>query len=191
MSVDCGALHRIPVHFVSACSKDGSVIIKHGFVKPAADWTRKARCPSFLRSCVQYCMEISLSFCLRLSLYFRVSLPLCLSVSFCLSLSVSQFFLGLSPSVCLSLFVCLSRNRKLDISRAPTKAKSRESAYSQALVQTKSIGSGSDPESQACRQTVRWLRWKVFGVETGREVGRRVQNVPLSQVTPQPLGLLI
>jgi len=48
-------------------------------------------------------------------------------------------------------------NRKLEISRAPTKAKSREPAYSQALVQTKSIGSGSDPESQ------------MFGVETGRE----------------------
>src|SRR6218665_793578 len=32
------------------------------------------------------------------------------------------------------------------MSTAPTKAKSRESAYSQALIQTKLIGSGSDPD---------------------------------------------
>src|SRR6218665_3506140 len=38
-------------------------------------------------------------------------------------------------------------NRKLEISTAPTKAKSWEPAYSQALVQKKSIDSGSDPES--------------------------------------------
>src|SRR6218665_2039471 len=49
----------------------------------------------------------------------------------------------------------LNRNRKLKILTAPTKAKSREPAYSQALVQTKSIGSGSDPESQAGRQAGR------------------------------------
>jgi len=36
------------------------------------------------------------------------------------------------------------------------------------LIKTKSIGSGSDPESG--RQTVRWLWWMVFGVEMGREV---------------------
>src|SRR6218665_3548120 len=51
-----------------------------------------------------------------------------------------------------------NHNRKLDISTAPTKARSREPAYSQALIQTKSIGSGSDPESQG-RQPVRRLRW--------------------------------
>jgi len=50
----------------------------------------------------------------------------------------------------------LSRNRKLEIATAPRKAKSREPAYSQALVQNK----------------IRRQRWMVFGVETGREVGR-------------------
>ena len=43
-----------------------------------------------------------------------------------------------------------TRNPKLLISTAPPRAKSREPAYSQALIQTKSIGIGSDPESQAC-----------------------------------------
>ena len=47
----------------------------------------------------------------------------------------------------------INRNRKLEISTAPTKAKSREPAYSQALVQNKSIGSGSDSESQADSRT--------------------------------------
>ena len=36
---------------------------------------------------------------------------------------------------------CRRPNRNLEISTAPTKAKSREPAYSQALVQTKSQGS--------------------------------------------------
>ena len=45
------------------------------------------------------------------------------------------------------------RNRKLQISRAPTKAKSQEPAYSQSLNQNKSIGSGQDPESPADSQT--------------------------------------
>ena len=53
-------------------------------------------------------------------------------------------------------------NRKLEISTAPTKAKSRVSAYSQALVQNKSIGSGSDPESG--RQA---------GSQAGRQAGRQ------------------
>src|SRR6218665_300284 len=39
------------------------------------------------------------------------------------------------------------------------------------LSKTKSIGSGSDPESQAGRR----LWWMVFGVETRREVGERGQ----------------
>ena len=39
---------------------------------------------------------------------------------------------------------------------------------------TKSIGSGSNPESG--RQTVRRLWWMVFGAETWREVGGRGQN---------------
>ena len=44
------------------------------------------------------------------------------------------------------LFIFL---RCLEVSTAPTVAKSREPAYSQALSKTKSIGSWSDPESQA------------------------------------------
>jgi len=40
-----------------------------------------------------------------------------------------------------------NRNRKLEISTAPTKAKSREPAYRR--LSKKSIGSGSNPESQA------------------------------------------
>ena len=51
------------------------------------------------------------------------------------------------------------RNSKLDISTAPTKVRSREPAYSQALIQTKSIGSGSDPESQADRQSDGYGEW--------------------------------
>ena len=54
----------------------------------------------------------------------------------------------------------------------PTKAKSQESAYSQALNQNKSIGRGKetqDPESQADTQLWRM----VFGVKTGREVWGR------------------
>ena len=64
------------------------------------------------------------------------------------------------------------RNRKLDISIAPTKARSREPAYSQALIQNK-IDRVKSRESG--RQTVRRLWWMVFGVETWREVGGRGQ----------------
>src|SRR6218665_167637 len=39
------------------------------------------------------------------------------------------------------------------------------------LSKTKSIGSGADPESQAGRKADR--QWMLFGVKTGREVGRR------------------
>ena len=44
-------------------------------------------------------------------------------------------------------------NRKLEISRAPTKAKSREPAYSQALVQNKSIVRSREPVWQEDSQT--------------------------------------
>ena len=71
-----------------------------------------------------------------------------------------------------------NHNHKHEISTEPTKAKSRESSYSHALVQNKidrqrvrSIESGR----QAGRQTVRRLWWMVFGVETGREGGGRGQ----------------
>ena len=45
-----------------------------------------------------------------------------------------------------------NHNRKLEISTASTKAKSREPAYSQKLIQSK-IDSGSDPESLAGRES--------------------------------------
>jgi len=41
------------------------------------------------------------------------------------------------------------------------------------LSKTKSIGSGSDSESQSGRQTVRRLWWIAFRVKMGREVRRR------------------
>src|SRR6218665_1488985 len=58
--------------------------------------------------------------------------------------------------------------RKLLISRAPTKAKSQEPAYSQALNQNKIVRQGSRSRESG-RQTDRRLWWMVFGVETGRE----------------------
>src|SRR6218665_2321598 len=58
-----------------------------------------------------------------------------------------------------------SSNGNLLISRAPTKAKSQEPAYSQALNQNDRQGSRS---RESGRQTVRRLWWMVFGVETGR-----------------------
>src|SRR6218665_1628010 len=60
-----------------------------------------------------------------------------------------------------------NRNRKLLISRAPTKAKSQEPAYLQALNQSKIDSQGSRSRDSG-RQTVRRLWWMVFGVETGR-----------------------
>src|SRR6218665_2675892 len=71
------------------------------------------------------------------------------------------------PSSAISL-----RNRKLWISRAPTKAKSQEPAYSQALNQNK-IDRQRLRSRESGRQTVRRLWWMVFGVETGRKVRGR------------------
>src|SRR6218665_1501749 len=65
-------------------------------------------------------------------------------------------------------FVILNRNRKLLISRAPTKAKSQEPAYSQALNKNK-MDRQRSRSRESGRQTVRRLWWMVFGVETGRE----------------------
>src|SRR6218665_59663 len=68
-----------------------------------------------------------------------------------------------------------NRNRKLLISRAPTKAKSQEPAYSQALNQNK-IDRQRSRSRESGRQTVRRLWWMVLGVKTRREVhvwGRR------------------
>ena len=58
-------------------------------------------------------------------------------------------------------------NRKLKISTAPTKAKSLEPAYSQALVQDK-IYRQRVRSKESGRQTARRLWWMVFGVKTGR-----------------------
>src|SRR6218665_2868281 len=66
------------------------------------------------------------------------------------------------------VFIYRNRNRKLLISRASTKAKSQEPAYSQALNQNK-IDRQRSRSRESGRQTVRWLWWMVFGVETGRE----------------------
>src|SRR6218665_827 len=63
---------------------------------------------------------------------------------------------------------CFNHNRKLLISRAPTKVKSQEPAYSQALNQNK-IDRQRSRSKESGRQTVRRLWWMVFGVETGRE----------------------
>ena len=67
-----------------------------------------------------------------------------------------------------------NRNRKLDISTAPTKAKSREPAYSQPrrLIKTESIGRGVKSRESG-RQTVRRLRWVMLRVEMAREVRGR------------------
>jgi len=60
-------------------------------------------------------------------------------------------------------------NRKHDISTAPTKARSREPAIThRRLYKTKSIGSGSDQESQAGRQSDGYGGWCL---EFRREVG--------------------
>src|SRR6218665_311938 len=66
-----------------------------------------------------------------------------------------------------------NRNRKLHISRAPTKVKSQEPGYSQTLNQNK-INRQRSRCRESGRQTVRRLWWMVLGVETGREArGRR------------------
>jgi len=59
-----------------------------------------------------------------------------------------------------SSFYNRNRNSKLTISTAPTRAKSREPAYSQALNQKKIDTQGV--------KTVRRLWWMMFGVPTGR-----------------------
>src|SRR5688572_29440711 len=65
-----------------------------------------------------------------------------------------------------------NRNRKLDISKAPTKAKSRKPAYSQALNQNR-IDRQRSKSRESGRQTVRRLRWMMLRVEMAREVRGR------------------
>src|SRR6218665_2424239 len=65
-----------------------------------------------------------------------------------------------------------NRNRKLQISRAPTKAKSQEPAYSHTLNQNKTDRQRSRSR-ESDGQTVIRLWWMVLGVEAGREVWGR------------------
>ena len=63
-----------------------------------------------------------------------------------------------------------NRNRNLEISTAPTKAKSWAPAYWQTLISKKSIDNESDPESQAGRQSDGYDGWCL---ELRREGGIR------------------
>src|SRR6218665_3193747 len=83
------------------------------------------------------------------------------------------------------LFIIVNRNRKLQISRAPTKAKSQEPAYSQALNQNK-IDRQQSRSRESGRQTVRRLWRMVPGVETGRGFGSATPRVRHSQGPPPP-----
>src|SRR6218665_1150569 len=76
-----------------------------------------------------------------------------------------QLFYGVEPLTphLSPLALARNRNRKLLISRAPTKAKSQEPAYSQALNQNK-IDRQRSRSKESGRQTVRRLWWMVFGV---------------------------
>src|SRR6218665_350021 len=66
-------------------------------------------------------------------------------------------------AICLAPFRNRNRNCKLEISTAPTKAKSREPAYSQALVQIK-IDRKRVRYIESGRQAVR---------QSGRQAGRQ------------------
>ena len=80
-----------------------------------------------------------------------------------------------------------NRIRKLEIFTAPTKAKSLEPAYSQALIQNKIDRQRSDPESQAVSQTAMvdgvWSRdeeecWEKGVNETTRTEGCSIIATP-------------
>ena len=77
---------------------------------------------------------------------------------------------------CMTRCNC-NRNRKLEISRAPTKAKSRESDYPEALNHNK-IDRQRSKARKSGRQTARRLWCKVFGVETGRNdcIGKKINQ---------------
>ena len=81
--------------------------------------------------------------------------------------------LGIDTVITLYIIIWFDQtniNRKLLISRVPTKAKSQEPVYSQALKNNKIEWSRS---RESGRQIVRRLWWMVLGVETGREVWGR------------------
>ena len=65
-----------------------------------------------------------------------------------------------------------NRNRNLETSTAPTKAKSREPAYSQALNQNK-IDRQRVKSGESGRQIDGRLRWVMFRVEVAGDVRRR------------------
>jgi len=79
---------------------------------------------------------------------------------------VASIHINVAPS----LIIVIVNSRFL---QCPQKRSHGNQLIHRHLSKEKSIGSGSDPESQAGRHTVRRLWWMVFGVETGREVGRR------------------
>src|SRR6218665_2930873 len=72
--------------------------------------------------------------------------------------------------------IARNRNRKLEISTAPTKAKLREPAHSQALFQNK-----IDRQRVKSRESARRLWWMVFVVETGRKAGRRGHSTAMEE----------
>src|SRR6218665_1621563 len=72
-----------------------------------------------------------------------------------------------------------NRNRKLEISIGPTKAKLREPAYSQALIQNK-VDRRQARSRELGRQTERRLWWMVF--KTGRKVGRRPKQQNINEM---------
>ena len=65
-----------------------------------------------------------------------------------------------------------NRNCKLLISRVPTKAKSQEPDYSQALNHNL-IDRQRSKSSESGRQTVRRQWWMVFGVRAGSTIEAR------------------
>ena len=69
---------------------------------------------------------------------------------------------------------CLNRNRKLGISTAPTKAKSRESACSLALIKNK-IDRQRVRSRESGRQTIRrlWCMYGVWNWDGEGSIGRR------------------
>ena len=83
-------------------------------------------------------------------------------------LSVSMLSVRLLQSASIHMNGYRNRNRELEISTAPQKRSRGNQLILRRLSKTKSIGSESDPENQAGRQTIRRLWWMISGVETGR-----------------------
>src|SRR6218665_2960106 len=79
-----------------------------------------------------------------------------------------------------------TRNRNLQISRAPTKARSQEPAYSQALNQNK-IDRHRSRSREPGRETAKRLWWMVLGVETGMPIamfnGVKTRHTPVTGIS--------